>query len=359
VSAWAILLTTVAVTGLVVSSILVGRVRRWAVARGVLDSPNPRSSHTVPIPRGGGWAIVVPTLALLLAWPLIDRAAPPRVPLGLAAGSALIALVSWRDDLRSVGTSTRLLAHTLAVFAAVAALGYWRVVRLPFGGEADLGLAGLLLTFIWIVGLTNAFNFMDGIDGLAGGQAALAGAAWGIIGGIVGQPLVAALGVMIAAASVGFLRLNWPPARIFMGDVGSTFLGYTCAVLPLLATAPAAARPSGLPPWTGLLLVWPFVFDSLFTFLRRLRSGENVFAAHRSHLYQRLITSGLSHRSVTTLYLVLGGTGALAAVLRASRHPAAPVALAGVPPLAAWLWWYVSRRERQERVRSLVAPSVD
>jgi UDP-N-acetylmuramyl pentapeptide phosphotransferase/UDP-N-acetylglucosamine-1-phosphate transferase len=304
-------------------------------------------------------AIVVPTLALLLAWPLIDRGAPPRVPLGLAFGSGLIALVSWRDDLRSVGTATRLVAHTLAVVVAIATLGYWRLVQLPFGGEADLGVAGLLLTFIWIMGLTNAFNFMDGIDGLAGGQAALAGAAWAVIGWIVGQPLVAALGVMVAAASGGFLRLNWPPARIFMGDVGSTFLGYTCAVLPLLATAPSAARRSELAPWTGLLLVWPFVFDSLLTFLRRLRSGENVFAPHRSHLYQRLITSGLSHRSVTTLYLTLGVIGALAGVLKASHHPAAPVALAAIPLLAAWLWWYVSRRERQGRVRSLVVPSVD
>ena len=287
------------------------------------------------------------------------RRRTPERPLGIALGAGIVTLVSWRDDIGSVAPPVRLLAQLAAAGVAVGAVGYWRVVTLGAGATVDLGLGGLVLTLMWIVGLTNAFNFMDGIDGLAGGEAVVTGAGWALVGWIVQEPLVAAVGVMLAATGVGFLRLNWPPARIFMGDVGSTFLGYTCAVLALLATGPNAGPGSGVVPWVGLLLTWTFVFDSLLTFLRRLAAGEDVFTAHRSHLYQRLTRSGQSHRSVTTLYLALGVAGVLAAALAAAHHPAAPAAFAALPLLAVWLYWFVGRRERVGRVARVAPPPLE
>jgi UDP-N-acetylmuramyl pentapeptide phosphotransferase/UDP-N-acetylglucosamine-1-phosphate transferase len=159
------------------------------------------------------------------------------------------------------------------------------------------------------VGLTNAYNFMDGIDGIAAGQGIVAAIGWGIIGLITGNPFLTALGFLLAASCLGFLCHNWPPARIFMGDVGSAFLGYTFAVLAVIASQsdPRLA-------FIGILFVWPFVFDAVFTFFRRLRKHENVFEAHRSHLYQRLVIAGYSHGVVSTLYIGLAGAGVVVGV---------------------------------------------
>jgi len=132
--------------------------------------------------------------------------------------------------------------------------------------------------------------------------------AWTIIGARTGQPSLTLLGGAIAAASLGFLLHNWPPARIFMGDVGSAFLGFTLASLPLLSPR----RDALFVP--AVLILWPFVFDGTFTILRRLRNRENIFAAHRSHLYQRLVIAGYSHAFVTTLYAALAVLGAIAAI---------------------------------------------
>jgi UDP-N-acetylmuramyl pentapeptide phosphotransferase/UDP-N-acetylglucosamine-1-phosphate transferase len=189
-------------------------------------------------------------------------------------------------------------------------LGYWRIVVLPVIGEVSLGSVGIPVTFLWIVGLINATNFMDGIDGITGAQAIIATSSWAVVGWLMRDQTVTTLSILLASSSLGFLVHNWPPARVFMGDVGSAFLGYSLSVLPLLI-APA-------PTWsamTAILLVWPFLFDTGFTFLRRLSRAENVFAAHRSHLYQRLIAAGYAHRPVTLLYIglaVMSGLLALA-----------------------------------------------
>ncbi|MCX6038443.1 MAG: glycosyl transferase, partial [Chloroflexi bacterium] len=176
-------------------------------------------------------------------------------------------------------------------------------------GTINLGWLGLAITFLWIVGLINAYNFMDGIDGIAGGQAVVAGLGWIVLGWLGNQTLVVALGLLLAASSLGFLGYNWPPAKIFMGDVGSAFLGYTFAVLPVVAVQrdPRFAL-------AGVLLVWPFVFDAAFTFLRRLLHRENVFTAHRSHLYQRLVATGFSHKTVASLYIGLAIMGLVCSV---------------------------------------------
>jgi UDP-N-acetylmuramyl pentapeptide phosphotransferase/UDP-N-acetylglucosamine-1-phosphate transferase len=200
----------------------------------------------------------------------------------------------------------RFACHFVAAAAAVWIIsGYWWL-SLPGGLTAYLGIAGVVLTLFWIVGLTNVYNFMDGIDGIAGVQGVVAGLAWVMAGLMLKRPEVAVLGALLTGACAGFLRHNWSPARIFMGDVGSAFLGYAFAVLPLLALRGLSdSSPPHLKaamPVFALLVVWPFVGDGFFTFLRRARQGEPVWKPHRSHLYQRLVQSGWPHARVSTLY---------------------------------------------------------
>jgi UDP-N-acetylmuramyl pentapeptide phosphotransferase/UDP-N-acetylglucosamine-1-phosphate transferase len=184
----------------------------------------------------------------------------------------------------------RFAAQFAAAFIAIASYGYWANGRLPIIGS--IGILWLGVAVVWIVGLINAYNFMDGIDGIAGGVAVVAALWW--IALFPKEPMWS-IGVLLVAAALGFLLHNWSPARIFMGDVGSTFLGCMFAVLPLMLEVPVI----------GGLLMWPFLFDTGFTFLRRLLRREDIFSAHRDHLYQRLIISGWSHASVALLYIAL------------------------------------------------------
>jgi UDP-N-acetylmuramyl pentapeptide phosphotransferase/UDP-N-acetylglucosamine-1-phosphate transferase len=320
----------------------VAAIRRVAERRQFLDIPNERSLHTRPTPRGGGLAIVAVVLGGLWFYAVLC----PEVPwlaLGIFTfGAVLIAGVSVWDDLHSLPVWVRFTAHGLAAVLAILAFGYWPAVGWPGLGGFSLGLFGVLLTFLWIVGLTNAYNFMDGIDGIAGGQAVVAGVGWAILGWIGGQPLVGGMGLLIAAASLGFLGHNWPPARIFMGDVGSAFLGFSFAALTVMASQ---SDPVFVP--AGIALIWPFVFDAVFTFARRLCRGEKVWTAHRSHLYQRLVISGLSHGQVSGLYIGLAMLGLVWAVALAQGWPCMAVVGAVVIAVAALsLWALTCRRER-------------
>lgn len=287
-----------------------GVVRRYAVRRELIDVPNERSSHTQPTPRGGGLAIVLVTLCGLLTYSLLVSVEYWRVLFLYVFGAGLIAVVSWLDDLYTLPKRVRFVAHSLAALLAIIGFGHWDKVIVPLLDQVHLGWLGLPVTFVWIVGLTNAYNFMDGIDGIAAVQSVVTGVGWAIIGTLIDLPFVGILGALLGATSLGFLFHNWPPARIFMGDVGSAFLGYSFACLAIIGA-------SKDPPLAiaGVLLVWPFVFDTIFTFFRRLKNRENVFSAHRSHLYQRLVLSGYSHRTITLLYMVLYVLGLLLALL--------------------------------------------
>jgi UDP-N-acetylmuramyl pentapeptide phosphotransferase/UDP-N-acetylglucosamine-1-phosphate transferase len=315
---------------------------RWAERRQILDIPNERSSHTRPTPRGGGLAIVLVVLVGWLVALSLSRDSWESTDLIYVIGAAFIAVVSWLDDLRSLSNRVRFGTHMLAALLVIGAFGYWTNMTVPIVGSLRLGLLGLPITFLWIVGLTNAYNFMDGIDGIAGGQAVVAGLGWAILGWLTAQPLVGVLGVLLAAASLGFLGHNWPPARIFMGDVGSAFLGYSFAVLAVIASKSDTRLAVA-----GFLLVWPFVFDTTFTLLRRLRMKENIFAAHRSHLYQRLVILGYSHGRVTLLYAGLAALGGVLAVAWVLGAAAAPYLIAILIPTAALsLLYYVQAQER-------------
>lgn len=318
----------------------VAYVRRWALRNRVLDVPNERSSHQVPVPRAGGMAIVATVILGMSIALAAQPVSSPRIAIAWMFGSLLVAVVSWFDDLRSLPTLVRLLAHATAAVVIIAAAGPFMAIGQPAVGFLRFSVGGYLLTLFWIVGLTNAFNFMDGIDGIAAGQATVAAVAAAILGRLQNEPAIEMLGVLIAAGSVGFLVHNWSPATIFMGDVGSAFLGYSLAVLPLMSRQ---SHPAFL--LQSVLALWPFLFDAIFTFARRLLKGENVMQAHRSHLYQRLVTTGLSHAAVAALYIAMAATSAGLGLLTGLGPAYLVAAIGSIAAMAAGLWVLVRVRE--------------
>ena len=321
-----------AVAAIVIAA-LVPWLARWAHSSGVLlDVPNERSSHRVPTPRVGGAAIVIAVLAALAVPGMIGGmvAAAPVAHAGvLVVGALAVVAMSFVDDVRSLSAMLRLAGHVVVAAVVAIDVGPW-----PLHGAVDgVPIVSMAVGGLWIVGLINAYNFMDGIDGLAGGQAVVAACGWAIVGVLTGAPQVTGLALALGAASAAFLGFNWHPARVFGGDTGSAFLGYAFAVMPV-AAAPSAAAFAAAP-----LFVWPFVVDAGFTFLRRLARGEYVVKAHRSHLYQRLVATGRSHRQVSLTYLALAALGLPAGVCSAAGPPAVAVILGAVVAGAAVLLW--------------------
>ena len=291
-------------------------LRRYAENHRILDHPNQRSSHTAPTPRGGGVAIV----ALVLVTGLCSASQAAWNPgLIYLIGGGIIAWLGWRDDLHSLSPRIRFAVQSVVAVISIFGLGYFKVVTIPMVGELQLGVVGIAITYLWIIGLTNAYNFMDGIDGMAGGVALSAGIGWMWLASNSNTQLVLWVALAITATSLGFLGHNWSPAKIFMGDVGSTFLGYSFAVLPLISS-----DQSGDALLIGTLLMWTIIMDAGVTFIGRLLKRETVFAPHRSHLYQRLVIAGYKHETVSTLYIVLTLLAGLLSYEWSQGHQYAP-----------------------------------
>ena len=299
-------------------------VTTWVLMKRVriIDNPNARSSHTNPTPRSGGIAIVLTFFAGVAALWLLDGI-PGYVWMqgyfwAFLIAAFLIAAVSIFDDVHGIGFKGKLLLQAVCAIAVMATGGVIDQLSLPGVGTRELGWLGYPLTFAWIVGLTNAFNFMDGIDGIAGGTAAVAGAFFAVLVFQLGGGFMYLLGWIVLWAALGFLVWNWQPAKIFMGDSGSQFLGFVLAVVALLA---GRFDTSHLPYLVMPLLFFHFIWDTVYTFIRRYRAGENVTEAHRSHLYQLMNRLGLSHAKVTSIYLGLGVLQGLAALVLIRLEP--------------------------------------
>ncbi len=283
----------------------------------ILDTPNERSSHYTPIPLGGGVVIVLVVLAMG-AW--VANEIEWKRSLIYIISAAVMAWMGWRDDVHSLPASFRLTVQSLIAMVSIWGMGYFKVVAIPMFGHVQLGLFGILITFFWIVGLTNAYNFMDGIDGMAGGVALMAALGWMWLSSDTKTWFVFWIALAIASSSLGFLGHNWSPARVFMGDVGSTFLGYTFAVLSLVS-----ANQGGDALLIGTLLMWTVIMDSFVTFLGRLIKRENVFTGHRSHLFQRLVQVGYKHSTISLFYMILTGVAGLLAFLWSQGDQVAPI----------------------------------
>jgi UDP-N-acetylmuramyl pentapeptide phosphotransferase/UDP-N-acetylglucosamine-1-phosphate transferase len=322
----------------VVTAIVTPAVAAWARARGRLDLPNERSSHTVPTPRVGGLAIVMAVFVGLTTL-RVHGALTDAHGVSLVLGALTVAALSFADDLRPLPVSLRLAGHLVVAVVVVTVAG-----TPPTPTLDALTIVTMAAGATWIVGLVNAYNFMDGIDGLAAAYAIVAAAGWAIVGFVDGLPTLTGVPLVISAASATFLGFNWHPARVFMGDTGSAFLGYAFAVLPFADVATPRRFVS------AAFFVWPFLFDTIFTFVRRLVRGENVVQAHRTHLYQRLVATGLSHPRVSALYVALGLLGLPAGVCADIGSPSMTSVFAAVVAVTAVLLWLaVVRREAAAR----------
>ncbi len=324
-----------------VAWIVVRIIRRTAARLSLIDSPNARSSHRSPTPRGGGVGIVLGSVAGASAAVLAGAETSRSVAVVLA-GAVTVAIVGLVDDVRRLPPPARLAVHAAAAVAVVSYVGPFRTLPLP----TPLALAPPLsvawvLSVVWICAVTNFFNFMDGIDGLAGGQAvaslfAVILAAWS-----TGASLVA---VCVAAATLAFLIENWAPARIFMGDVGSGFLGFLLATLPLMADVSERGN-AVLAAAIGMTL---FLADPSETLVRRLAAGAAVTQAHREHAYQRFVGVGESAGRVSAL-LVASGFALAILGIAAYRYPS----LRWVAVVAAACAYLVERSLSKRHYRRL------
>lgn len=271
--------------------LLTGLIRRYALRSNLIDVPNLRSSHTLPTPRGGGMAFVVVFLAGLGA--LSAQDVLPRAYLwSLLGAGAWVAFVGFLDDHRDIPARWRLLAHFFGAGWGLYWLGGFPPVQI-FGQAFDLGGFGHLVGVFYLVWLLNLYNFMDGIDGIAGIEAisvCLGGALLFLLDDSQSAWLVPAL---LSAATAGFLFWNFPPAKIFMGDAGSGFLGI---VLGLISLQSAWSNPSFF--WSWLCLLGVFIVDATWTLWRRFKRGESLHEAHRSHAYQFAARHYGSHKAV-------------------------------------------------------------
>lgn len=272
---------------------LTGSFRRHAISRSYLDVPNARSSHSIAVPRGGGVAIVLSTLTTLVILGVTGQLAWTTV-VSLCAGGAVTAIIGFIDDRGHVAPRWRLLAHVSAA----------TLVLVTLGGAPPISAMGFLIAPRWwgavlatlyLVWMLNLTNFMDGIDGIAGVEA---------ITVCLGALVVSEVAVpdarlwlaplVLAVATLGFLMWNWPPAKIFMGDAGSGFLGIVLATLSLQAGWVVNRL-----FWSWIILLGVFVVDATLTLVRRMAKGDRFYEAHRSHAYQHAALRHRSHKPIT------------------------------------------------------------
>ncbi len=297
------------VIALLLSMALSASLSRYRGRYALLDLPNARSLHSGATPRSGGLAMLAGIVVAALisgVYAGLSQAA------WVAIAFVSIAAISFADDLWRLPALARLLVHLAAACLLVLAAGYVPATLHLLPGWQVSGpewfIAGFcVLLMAWLV---NLYNFMDGMDGLAGGMALIGFGALAVLGLSAGAPAYSLAAALVAAAAAGFLPFNFPPARLFMGDVGSGSLGFLLALMLLWAE-----RAGLFPLWLGLLVFSPFIVDATWTLLRRALQGRKPWAAHREHFYQRLVGAGWSHRRTTLWAYALMLKCALLAIL--------------------------------------------
>ena len=273
----------------------------------ILDHPNERSLHSSPVPRTGGVAVLTgAVLGMSVALFSVDADAR----LGwIAVAVLLVGTVSLLDDLRDVAQGYRLATHlAAALLIYLGGLQWWHLGLPGLDPRLPVWVAGPL-SVLYIVWMINLYNFMDGMDGFAGGMALFGFGALAVLGWQGGALTYAALAAVLAGAAAGFLTRNLPPARIFLGDVGSSVLGLLAAAMTLWG-----ADLDLFPLWVGWLIFSPFIVDATWTLLRRVLAGEPFWSAHRSHHYQRLVLAGWGHRRTLLWSYVLMAAAAVSGV---------------------------------------------
>lgn len=311
-------------------------VRAYALKRDMLDRPSARGLHEAAVARGGGAAILAVVsaglIALIAAGSLAPRLGLPWIACGLGFG-----LLGWVDDRFDLSAAIRFIWQLL--IAVVFCL------TLPGVGPLDpVGLLSVTCGVVAMVWMVNLYNFMDGADGLAALEAVVVAGAGAAIVGTAGGADVAPIAALVAGGSAGFLYWNWSPARIFMGDVGSYFLGFQFGALLLHGAITGTG--SGASVW--LILLAPFVTDASLTLIRRLVGRERWWQPHRTHAYQRLILTGWSPTRVCVALLAITILLLVPAAAVAARYPPLGLSVtAMIYLLAAIIWTAIDRKTRQ------------
>jgi len=362
---WATLLA--AAIALVINLILLPLILRVAHRREWYDRPNSRKLHSGLIPRLGGPGIFLSFTAASLLTPSLLRwlsggslhgLLQPRFA-ALYVGVTLLHLVGLLDDFKNLRAAWKLVLQFTAAGIVVAGGFLIRSLTLPYLGTFPLGAAAYPLTLLWLVVIANALNLIDGMDGLAAGIGAFAAAAMGVIAVLQYSPASAVLAFSLLGSLIAFLVFNFPPARIFMGDSGSLFLGLLLAALPLVDGIPAVtAFGSLIVPIT--LLIIP-ILDTITAIARRLRHRRSIISADKQHIHHKLLAMGLSERQILAVVYAVSAYLGLVAVTSVVLPREINVYLILVvwvgSLLGYWLLSYVEKRNRQTRARSERRPS--
>ncbi len=288
---------------------------RYAKVKRITDIPSARSSHVTPTPRGGGIGFVITVTFSYIIYLIFQGNSGKTELFTFLLVISVISLLGWFDDRNDLSRRIRLGVQLISALIILFTISNLNYMSIPYAGSLYLGFAGTLMGVVWIIGTTNIYNFMDGVDGISSVQAIFAAAGWALFFYIHGAQELFVLNIFLLAGIGAFLILNWPPAKIFMGDVGSLYLGFLFAVMPFLAAAYFPSTEIGEMIWFAAILLWPFLYDGAFTIVRRLIKGENIFEAHRSHLYQRLNIIGWPHKSISLLYALFSSFTLLLALI--------------------------------------------
>lgn len=287
-----------------VSFVITYFVLKYTLKQQMLDIPNDRSSHTIATPRGGGLGFVS---VFLLSLCILRFTGLIGIGLFVAVlgGGLLIAAVGWMDDKKSVHPIVRFICQIIAAVWAVTWLGGFSAMNVGFS-EIQLSWIGSILAVIGTVWMINMYNFMDGVDGIAGTEAVVTAAICGFLLWEQQSFSLWLVCIILAASTTGFLLWNWPPAKIFMGDVGSGFLGYIFACLAI-----ASENTGNMPLIIWILLLGAFIIDSTCTLIIRMFKGKKWYEPHRTHVYQLAVQAGYPHKQVTlTVFMINCGLGA-------------------------------------------------
>jgi len=302
-------------------------VRYAALRMGILDNPSARKIHSAPVPLMGGAAIYLAFIAAVALWG--ERSYVNEV-VGIFVGATLVSIIGALDDSRGMGSYLKLLFQLAAAFILILSGVQVRLFH---------GIFDIALTLLWVVGITNAFNLLDNMDGLSSGVATIAAAFFTLLAAMSDQYLVGTLAAALFGACIGFLVYNWNPAQVFMGDTGSLFLGFLLAAVGIKLRFPAN---SASITWMIPILVLALpVFDTTLVFFSRLRRGKNpLTTAGKDHVSHRLARrSGSQREAVLLCYLITGGTGLASIFLtQANLQEAVIVGLASLLLAMFALW---------------------
>ncbi|MCK5720871.1 MAG: glycosyltransferase family 4 protein [Thiomargarita sp.] len=275
----------------------------------IIDKPNARSLHTAPIPLMGGLAILT---GLFLTTILINQYYLVLSYLDwIGISFLMIAIVSFIDDCKPISASCRLLVHLTASYLFLSQTDFWLTyLSLPDTIWILPSFLNISISILFIVWMINLYNFMDGMDGFAGGMAIFGFGSYAILGLITGHSTFMIFNLVIIGAVAGFLVFNFPPAKIFMGDLGSSSLGFFAAIFSLWAH-----HEDIFPFWIALLIFSPFIIDSTLTLLQRILRNEKFWQAHKSHYYQRLVQIGWGHKRTVLWEYILMAMCSISAII--------------------------------------------